>query len=251
MYERMMAGRSRRRSLMESASPVAGWNTLLCSASDGNEGGEGGEGGGGGNADDAIKRILAKNEELLAEAKAAKARARELEAAEAERKADIARKEEETAREKGEWSKIEEGWKSKHSEAEGNALLWKSKYLDRELDLGLTQALDAANVKPELRKAAMALLKSNAEVDDDGNVTLGDKPLAEAITAWAKSDEGKAFVANGSSGGGANGGGKGGSGDKNPWAKDSFNLTEQGKIYKADPARARELAKAAGAVPPA
>jgi hypothetical protein len=73
MYERLMAGRSRRRSLMESASPVAGWNTLLCSASDGNEGGEGG--------DDALKKILAKNEELLNELKAVKAKARDLEQA--------------------------------------------------------------------------------------------------------------------------------------------------------------------------
>lgn len=33
---------------------------------------------------------------------------------------------------------------------------------------------------------------------------------------------------------------------KNPFAKDSFNLTEQGKLLREDPARAAELAKAAG-----
>lgn len=32
----------------------------------------------------------------------------------------------------------------------------------------------------------------------------------------------------------------------NPWAKDTFNLTEQGRIFKEDPAQARELAAAAG-----
>lgn len=32
----------------------------------------------------------------------------------------------------------------------------------------------------------------------------------------------------------------------NPWAKDSFNLTEQGKIFKENPAQARQLAAAAG-----
>lgn len=32
----------------------------------------------------------------------------------------------------------------------------------------------------------------------------------------------------------------------NPWAKDTFNLTEQGRVFKEDPARARELAAAAG-----
>lgn len=33
---------------------------------------------------------------------------------------------------------------------------------------------------------------------------------------------------------------------KNPFAKDSFNLTEQGKLLKENPAQARELAAAAG-----
>lgn len=240
-----------KRRLMESAAPWAGWNTLLCSASEGGEGDDGKGGGGGDDADTALKKVLAKNEELLAEAKAAKARARELEAAEAERKADLAKREEEESRKKGEWDKIEAGYKEKISTAEGEGLLWKAKYFEREMDLGLTNALDQANVKPELRKAAMALLRSNADIDDDGNITLGDKPLAEAMKAWAASDEGKAFISNGAAGGGANGGGGNGKGgDKNPWSKEHFSLTEQGKIYKADPNRARELARAAGAVPP-
>ncbi|WP_321993863.1 phage scaffolding protein [Clostridium butyricum] len=33
---------------------------------------------------------------------------------------------------------------------------------------------------------------------------------------------------------------------KNPWAKESFNLTEQGKLIKSNPAQAKELASAAG-----
>jgi|LGOV01.1.fsa_nt_gb predicted nucleic acid-binding Zn-ribbon protein len=40
-------------------------------------------------------------------------------------------------------------------------------------------------------------------------------------------------------------GGEGGSGI-NPFAKDTFNLTEQGKLYKENPAQAKELAIAAG-----
>ena len=32
----------------------------------------------------------------------------------------------------------------------------------------------------------------------------------------------------------------------NPWKKDSFNLTEQGRIFKENPTQAKELAAAAG-----
>lgn len=40
--------------------------------------------------------------------------------------------------------------------------------------------------------------------------------------------------------------GNGAGGEKNPWKKESFNLTEQGKILKTDPAKAKQLASAAG-----
>ena len=41
---------------------------------------------------------------------------------------------------------------------------------------------------------------------------------------------------------------KGGSGssDVNPWAKETFNLTKQGEIYKNDPAKAKVLMQEAG-----
>lgn len=200
-----------------------------------------------GSADDALKRVLAKNDELLAEAKAAKAKVREFEAAEAERKAEAAKREEEEARKKGDWEKIENDYKAKLSEKEGNEMLWKGKFYELQMNLSLTEALDGANVKPELRKAAMALLRNNADIDDDGNVTVEDKPLADYIKTWAKSDEGKAFIVNGNSGGGANGSGKGGDkGVNNPWAKETFSLTEQGRIYKTNKPLAIEMAAAHG-----
>ena len=40
-------------------------------------------------------------------------------------------------------------------------------------------------------------------------------------------------------------GGKGGA-FANPWAKETFNLTEQGRLFKENPAQAKELAAAAG-----
>lgn len=46
------------------------------------------------------------------------------------------------------------------------------------------------------------------------------------------------------------GGGRPGSGDgtSNPWTAASWNMTEQGRVYKADPAKAERMAKAAGSM---
>lgn len=50
-----------------------------------------------------------------------------------------------------------------------------------------------------------------------------------------------------SGGGGAGGNRGGGSGSNaNPYSKAGWNMTEQGRIYSADPAKAEQLAKAAG-----
>lgn len=49
-----------------------------------------------------------------------------------------------------------------------------------------------------------------------------------------------------SQGGGAGGNRGGGAGVTNPWSKDSWNLTEQGRVYKENVAKAEQLAKAAG-----
>jgi len=162
-----------------------------------------------GGGDDALKKVLAKNDELLNELKSTRQKLREFEASEADRKAELAKREEEEARKAGDFEKLLKAEATKREEQEGNALLWKSKYQERELDMGLTQQLTAAGVKPELMKAAMALLRNDADLSDDGQISLGGKALPDAIKDWASSDEGKAFVANGNAGSGAEGSGKG------------------------------------------
>lgn len=62
------------------------------------------------------------------------------------------------------------------------------------------------------------------------------KPLKEASPHLFKVDNG----------GGYKPAGGGNPSAKNPFAKESFNLTEQGKLLRDDPTRARELAAAAG-----
>jgi hypothetical protein len=79
------------------------------------------------------------------------------------------------------------------------------------VDNGLNDALAKAGVtNPALVKAAKAMFASQAQVvDDNGNkvARIGDKPLPDAISEWAGSDEGKHFVtAADVSGGGSQGG---------------------------------------------
>lgn len=76
--------------------------------------------------------------------------------------------------------------------------------------------------------------------DKDGNlIGLEDtvKPYKESIPHIFK--DGKQQTVYNPAGGGAYTG-------KNPFAKESFNLTEQGKLLRENPAQARELAAAAG-----
>lgn len=82
--------------------------------------------------------------------------------------------------------------------------------------------------------------------DKDGSpVGVDDvlKPLKESAPHL--------FKPNGQGGYNPAAGGAGSAGGvTNPWKKESFNLTEQGKILQSDPALAKQLAAAAGATLP-
>ncbi|WP_024352500.1 hypothetical protein [Brevundimonas naejangsanensis] len=118
------------------------------------------------------------------------------------------------------------------------------------IDNGLSAALDEARVKPELKRAAAALLREGVELkDDDGEPVAykGGLPLAEAIKLWAEGDEGKPFVLAGNNGGGAPGG-KGAHSGPNPWKQGpTFNLTDQDRIEREKPELAARLKAEAGA----
>lgn len=64
------------------------------------------------------------------------------------------------------------------------------------------------------------------------------KPLKESSPHLFKQKEGTNYN--------PNAGGTGGSGTVNPWKKETYNLTEQGKILRSDPVQAKQLASAAG-----
>ncbi len=133
---------------------------------------------------------------------------------------------------------------------------------DRLAEIEINRAAIVAGTKLGLRPSAIPDLASRARTvfrmadgkaaafDADGKTPLyaadGLTPLT--LDEWvAKLVVEAPHLFESNSGGGASGGGSGGvvSSD-NPWKRDSWNLTKQGKIFRQDPARARALAAAAG-----
>lgn len=120
------------------------------------------------------------------------------------------------------------------------------------IDNGLDAAMDSANIDPKYRKAVRAMLRDQVKVvDKDGNYAAvvetdldPELPLDRFVADWSQSDDGRAFV--GQPKGGGAGGGQGSNTTKNPWSKDHWNMTEQGKLIRENPTKARQLAKEAG-----
>jgi hypothetical protein len=98
---------------------------------------------------------------------------------------------------------------------------------------------------PEAVEDAIMLAERNMEVTDEGVATkTGDTP-----ENWLKDMQAKRPHWWGpSAGGGARGGagGNAGAGGRNPWSAEHWNMTEQNKVYLADPKRAATLAERAG-----
>jgi hypothetical protein len=128
------------------------------------------------------------------------------------------------------------------------------------VDDGLTKALIEAGVGKEYIKAAKALLKSEcAVIEEDGDYRavvhsdMGDLEIGKYVSDWVASDDGKVFVppAKGADSGNTNRTTKPASNEKNPFSKEHYNMTEQGRMIKEDRAKAEKFAKAAGAKLPA
>lgn len=127
----------------------------------------------------------------------------------------------------------------------------ESKFVQKLLvDNGLTAELVKAGVAPAMLPAVKALLAGHVQVKVDGDqrkAVVGDKDLGAFVTEWASGPEGKHFVAAPTNSGGGAPGGKDGGGTVNPWAKASFNLTEQGRIFTENPQLAEQMKASAAA----
>lgn len=125
----------------------------------------------------------------------------------------------------------------------------------RVIDDGLSAALDAVGVNPKLKKGAVSVIRAEHEVEmEDGEATIDGEALEKFIKRWAKSETGKAYIRMKSSGGGAGGSGDDGDedgdnkGEVNPWKKETWNMTQQGVIVRADAKKAERMRKEAGLV---
>lgn len=135
------------------------------------------------------------------------------------------------AREAGDFDTVKKQLETRHQRdietRDGTITKQRAQIEKLVVDAGLAQAIIAANVKPEFVPAVTALLRQGVEIGDDGDgnpvASRSGIPLAEAVRLWAETD-GKAFIANGNTGGDAKGGG--GSGGSKTMTQAEFDALD-------------------------
>lgn len=120
----------------------------------------------------------------------------------------------------------------------------------RKVGDAVRSAATASKVRPEALDDALMLSERMFEIDESGAIVAKDNcgvtPGIDPATWLTEMQTKRPHWWPESQGGGA-GGGRGNIGSAaNPFSADGWNMTEQGKIYKENPARAENLAKSAG-----
>lgn len=192
---------------------------------------------------DSVAKLETNNAELLGEKKKAAERAAALE----QQIADAARKE---ANGTGDAEVIRKNVEQEYKpklDAEIERANKLQERLDKLLiDGGLQSALTEAGVAPHFIKPVLLMLKNEHSfaIKDDAALVDGQS-IGEFVANWAKGESAKYYLAAPDNGGG-NAGTNGKKQADNPWAKGSFNLTEQGRITRENPALADKLKAQAG-----
>lgn len=130
----------------------------------------------------------------------------------------------------------------------------KDAQLERTIiDRGLQAAMDEANIDPKHKKMLAPYLRTlgKAKVSDDAGelvalieTDMGEVPISKFVADWASSDAGKEYVSKPT--GLDSKGSDGRRMEGNPFGKQAWNKTDQGRVIKDDRAKAERLAKAAG-----
>lgn len=137
------------------------------------------------------------------------------------------------------------------AELEAEAESLKAEKRTRTIHDAVRKVATDAKIIPEAIEDVLMHAERVFELTEDGQVVVKD---AVGFTPGVGPDvwmtdikDKRPFWFPQSSGGGAGGSGvSGGIGGNNPWTHANWNLTEQGKIVRADPKKAEQLAKQAG-----
>ncbi len=133
------------------------------------------------------------------------------------------------------------------AERDGEIANYKNREQRRLIQEELSRVAGAAKVLPSAIED-IQLYAGMFTVDETGRVVTNDNAKVGGLTAKQWLDD---LIPNRphwfppSQGGGAGGSGSGGTGS-NPWSKDSWNMTEQMRVFREDPSKAERLAKSAG-----
>lgn len=192
---------------------------------------------------ESIRKLEAKNKELLDEKRKAKEAAEAAEAAREEAEAEKAKAAGDLATlEKSIAAKFEKQLAKLSQERDSLASQLNTVVVDN----GLTQALVKANVAPHYQDAVAALIRAKHKIEiQDGAAIVDGKPLTDFVTDFAKSDTGKHYVAAPNNQGGGATGSLGMSGTPQ-FTKDNFNMTAFGQLAKSNPAEAARVAHECG-----
>lgn len=139
--------------------------------------------------------------------------------------------------------------KQELQDTSGKVLELTAKEKTRVIHDHIRKAATSSKMRESAIEDALMLGERILDVDDQGNVTtkdnVGTTPgLSPEVWLTELQDKRPHWWPE-SSGAGAKGG-NGGGGTTNPFTAEHWNMTEQGRIFKENPAKADQLAKSAG-----
>ncbi len=139
--------------------------------------------------------------------------------------------------------------KEKVGEFENEITTYKTANKQRSISDSIRSAATKSKVLPEAIEDALVYGERMFEIDEDGNVVtrdgVGVTPGIGA-EAWLTEMQGKRPHWWGPSMGGGARPGSGRNSGPNPWSKEHWNITEQNRIYRANPKQASDMAQSAG-----
>ncbi|MDR2048361.1 MAG: hypothetical protein LBP69_02805 [Treponema sp.] len=148
---------------------------------------------------------------------------------------------------------IRNEYETKIRESEEKRSFYERSHFDHLREKAIEEALRDIPVDERYRSGFISLVLSRnkfepVDVNNDGKIKFlsNNKELKDIFHAVSVTDEGRNYLRATSSGGGAPGSGSVRPKTANPWAKDTFNLTDQGRIFKENPALATQLKSEAG-----